>query len=60
MPGICWNTLFFWKNCEKKLPKNAQKREKNRFSHPISRIHTTAQGFRDNQIGPIEILKEYS
>ena len=33
MQDMCWNTLFLLKNYRKKLPKNAEKREKNVFQN---------------------------
>ena len=48
--------LIFLEKLGKKLPKNAQKREK----FPFFPTHMTAQAFRDNQIGLIRIFKEYS
>ena len=54
-------TPYFLKKTRKKIPTNAQKCEKT-FSIFFSFFHTltNTQGFGYNQIGPIQIFKEYS
>jgi hypothetical protein len=46
MQDMCWNTLFLLKNYRKKLPKNAEKREKNVFQNfPLFSTHDAFKNY---------------